>query len=213
MKTIEFDPKKAIAEFEGLLDEHLKDRKDIIYNMFFEKEMFKRFYAAPASTSLDFHCAFDGGLVVHTLSVVKILLELNEILEIRASAGTESIVIAGAFHDLGKIGDGTGQLYLPEQEAWWREKRGRMYQTNDTIQSMPHSLRSIFILQEAGIPLNVDEFFAIQYHDGMYLQQGQDVQHKETSLCKALHFADLWSSHELEQRLDPKNTANHRRPW
>lgn len=214
MKTIVLDVKQAIVGFEALLDTHLGDeRKEKIYTMLFEKGVSKRLYNAPASNSLDYHCAFDGGLVVHSLSVMKILLKMNDILEIRCSNGMESLVLVGAFHDLGKIGDDDGQYYLPEEEEWWRGKRGRMYNYNRGIQQMPHSLRSLYILQQFGIILTVDEFFAIHYHDGMYINQGQDIKYRETSLQKALHFADIWSYHELEQRKDPNNWSKDSRPW
>jgi 23S rRNA maturation-related 3'-5' exoribonuclease YhaM len=213
MKEVEWNPEKAIKEAEELLDTYLKDRKDIIFSMLFEQEVSKRFYTCPASTKLDHHCAFKGGLIVHSLSVTKMLLELREIIDIKTSAGDESIVIAGMFHDLGKIGDNTGELYLPETNEWFKNNKGQMYQYNSQIQQMPHSLRSIFIMQQFGIPLNMDEFFAIQYHDSLFLNQGADVKYNETSLSKALHFADMWSAMELEQRLDENNPKRFMKPW
>lgn len=213
MKEITLDPKKAVKEVEELFDTYLKDRKDAIYSMLYEKEISSNFFTCPASSQLDRHCAFEGGLIVHSLSVTKILLELREQFNIITSAGDESIVIVGMFHDLGKIGDEYGPQYLPETDNWWIKNKGRMYQNNKDIQYMPHSLRSLYILQQNNVPVNVDEYFAINYHDSFYLKQFEDVKFKESSLYKALHFADMWSMQELEQRFDPDNPMKDQRPW
>ncbi len=113
---------------------------------------------APASTRTDFQGAFAGGLVDHSLKVLKTMSALNRAYE--ANIGTESLVIAGLFHDIGKCGAEGRPYYLPKSSEW-HNKQGIMYEVNPDLINMPVSLRSLFILQNAGVRLTSDEHYAI----------------------------------------------------
>lgn len=113
---------------------------------------------APASTRLDYHGAFVGGLVEHSLNVLKMMSLLNKAYE--TSIPSENLVVAGLFFDIGKVGDGKNPYYLPKQSTWHNEQ-GIMYEINPEMNNMPVSIRSLFLLQNAGVKLTSEEHYAI----------------------------------------------------
>jgi putative nucleotidyltransferase with HDIG domain len=113
---------------------------------------------APCSTRTEFQGAFAGGLVDHSLKVLKTMSALNRAYE--ANIGTESLVVAGLFHDIGKCGSEGRPYYLPKNSEW-HNKQGIMYEVNPDMINMPVSLRSLFLLQSAGVRLTSDEHYAI----------------------------------------------------
>lgn len=113
---------------------------------------------APASTRTDYQGAFPGGLVDHSLRVVKTMAALNKAYE--AGLSSESLVVTGLFHDIGKCGNGERDYYLPKNSDW-HNKQGIMYEINPDMMNIPVSLRSLYLLQKFGIVLTADEHFAI----------------------------------------------------
>lgn len=113
---------------------------------------------APASTRTEFHGAFAGGLVDYSLKVVKTMGALNRAYE--ANLGTESIVVTGLFHDIGKCGNGEREYFLPKNSEW-HNKQGIMYEVNPDLPNMTVSLRSLYLLQNFGVKLTADEHYAI----------------------------------------------------
>lgn len=113
---------------------------------------------APASTRTEFHGAFAGGLVDYSLKIVKTMGALNRAYE--ANLGTESIVVTGLFHDIGKCGNGEREYFLPKNSEW-HNKQGIMYEVNPDLPNMTVSLRSLYLLQNFGVKLTADEHYAI----------------------------------------------------
>lgn len=113
---------------------------------------------APASTRIDYHGAFPGGLVDQSLKVLKTMSALNRAYE--ANLSTEGLVITGLFHDIGKCGTLERPYYLPKSSDW-HNKQGIMYEINPDLVNMPVSLRSLYLLQSAGVKLSADEHYAI----------------------------------------------------
>jgi 23S rRNA maturation-related 3'-5' exoribonuclease YhaM len=56
------------------------------------------FFTAPASTAG--HCCYDGGLLVHSLNVYKLLNNFNKNIKYERD---DSIIIAGLLHDVCKV--------------------------------------------------------------------------------------------------------------
>jgi len=66
-----------------------------------------------------------GGLVEHSLNVVRTLLRLRG--ELAPDLGTESCVIVGLYHDVGKVGMPGRPYYLPNPSEWHVRNRGVNY--------------------------------------------------------------------------------------
>ena len=147
---------------------------------------------APASR--EFHLAVPGGLLIHSVSVAKILLELKNTLAPEYS--DETCVLVGLFHDIGKVGEPQKPLYIPDPEAPQNEIK---YIHNPHITTMAHGIRSLFYLTQF-VPLSFEEVQAVVYHDGQYVEGNKIVALKETPLLLLLHYADLWSAAVVENR-------------
>lgn len=125
-----------IAMFYSLLEAAAKDTRlggaigPTLFSFFNRPEVKPRFLAAPASTALRFHHAFDGGLVVHTVEVFRSAQIVANTLGELAGTNGEPVVgwrftktpagflsyidllAAVALHDLNKIGDAFGLPYF-----------------------------------------------------------------------------------------------------
>jgi hypothetical protein len=173
------------------------DRRESIEKML--EELGERLMLAPASGRASYHNAFPGGLVDHSLRVLKNAMTLSKTFDVFEDIPKSSLIIASLFHDLGKVGepgeDG-GDYYVEQTSDWHREKLGEYYKINDDIDYMATSLRSIFILQSYGVYLNQDEYLAIYLHDGPTIDKNKPYFMKEPNLSTLLQVADLLATKE-----------------
>ena len=107
----------------------------------------------------------------------------------------ESILIAGLFHDLGKIGSVQPDLplYIENDSQWHIEKLGMVYKHNPELEDyLTHSLRSIRILTQLNFPLLDNEFVAILTHDGWFEEANRapEMMRCIFPLVKLLQHAD-----------------------
>jgi len=118
------------------------DDKDMIenFNKFLDEQE-HRIVTCPASTKVGNIGAFTGGLVIHSLNVLKIMKELNKIHGSQCS--TDDMIITSLFHDIGKIGSETEDYYLPQKSDWHRDK-GINFEINPKLTNMPVVARSIW---------------------------------------------------------------------
>jgi 23S rRNA maturation-related 3'-5' exoribonuclease YhaM len=120
-------------------------------------EIGTRMAACPASSATKFVGAFPGGLTWHSLEVLKVMKELNKIYD--AGLSDDSLIVTALFHDVGKIGNKTEDLYLP-QESDWHVKRGMMFVLNENVSNIPVCIRSLWWLS-TGVSLSEEEIHAI----------------------------------------------------
>lgn len=175
---------------------------EFVVNRMTEVQRFEEFLrnetcwlTSPASTR--FHLAEQGGLVEHSANVANTLLKLRDSLAPELS--TESCVIVGLYHDLGKIGMPGKPYYLPNPSEWHVRNRGIRYIVNEGLVHMDIATRSLFLVSRY-ITLSDEEAQAIRYHDGQYIDENRSVAHRETRLTRLLQYADNWSGGVLEER-------------
>lgn len=109
----------------------------------------KRFFIMPASTR--YHASFKGGLVYHSLSVLKVLRKLVALEEINMKEDT--MIITALLHDICKAG-----AYLPNNNAWkW-----------NITQPKGHAKLSLKWIDDCGISLDNNEREMIKFHMGNY---------------------------------------------
>jgi hypothetical protein len=144
----------------------LGDRSPAVISML--EEVDERLCLCPASAKLEFHGAFPGGLVGHSLRVLNNLVALNRAFDWRLRK--DSMIVGALFHDIGKLGmpgkDSENDFYQPQTDAWRADKRGEVYQYNNDLPFMTTPDRSVFIMQHYGIQLTPDEWVAIRCNDG-----------------------------------------------
>jgi len=171
-----------------------KNRKKKLLFMMYDEGIIKRFRQSPASAK--HHDSYNGGLINHSVFVT--LKMMHDMHLYPNDVTIDKVVTTGLFHDLGKIGTKTEHLYIP------LEGEGPPYTVNEKITQIPHEVRSVWILNEFDIKLSEDEYQAILYHGGMYMNSGKDIKNKELPLTLLLHHADMYVSHVLA-RMNRRN--------
>ena len=123
----------------------------------------------------------------------------------------EELVFSALFHDLGKLGDGDKENYIPQTDKWRQDKLSEMYTYNPDLDFMLIPDRSLFILQKFGIKVSQKEFLAIRLHDGVYDKANEayffsnvESSRQKTSIVSVLHTADFLAS-KIEYDIWKKN--------
>lgn len=156
------------------------------------------FFEAPCSGS--YHLACEFGLVHHTRHV----MEIAEKLGVSLLGGAEynkiqnSVIIAAALHDLGKMGQFEKPNYVPNTLKGGKSSAAKPFKTNPDLLYVDHEIRSVAIASMF-IDLTEEEQFAILYHNGMYGPLKYSLQGKETLLYMIIHWADMWASRVVEK--------------
>ena len=156
------------------------------------------FFTAPASTK--FHCACPCGLVQHSVSVYRTMVERYFDPE---TDSEESFVICGLLHDVCKAQfykEGTRNVKNEQTGAW--EKKP-YYMIEDSF-PYGHGEKSVFLI-ERFLRLKTSEAIAIRWHMGGFddaarggsfaISQAYD----RYPLAVKLHLADLESTYLREK--------------
>ena len=170
--------------FEKLLSRLDNDNLNLIVEMLGD-----RIVECPASTRLDQYGAYPGGLVEHTLEVVKCMRKISEACDLDVSI--DQILKVGLVHDLGKIGDIEHRLFLDQDSTWHQEKLGQMYKFNEEIQKMSVSHRTLWLLQTFGVVLTNEEWLAIQVAQGSHFEENRYYVGSEPTLALLLQQAKV----------------------
>jgi hypothetical protein len=147
-----------------------------------------RLVMCPASSRKQYHAAYPGGLVEHSLHVFANARKLVGLYEL--DVPLQSLIISCLFHDIGKVGDLDKDYYVEQTNNWRVENYGEVYFTNPNIQWMPSSERGLWLLQHFGVKLSNDEWIAIRCNDGMYTDENRPYAMKEPRLALVVHHAD-----------------------
>ena len=118
------------------------------------------FIKSPASTMVDFHNSFEGGLIDHLLRVASYCVKINNSLPDDEKVSQESLLKVCLLHQIGKA-----NLYTPCTSEWHRKNQGKMYDFNTNLVSMRVSERSVYYALSHGIKLTEEEVSAILFFD------------------------------------------------
>lgn len=170
------------------------------------------FYEAPCSGGN--HLAKAGGLAEHSLNVTRYALSLLNVWyeEPYITQWTDSAIICGLLHDIGKCGQFEKPGYVPnivkdgrptkaDPVQKYKQSDGKPFKVNPDLLNVPHEIRSVTIINEY-IALTEEEYYAILYHNGLYGPLYREINGKETALYMILHFADMWCSRIVEEEDD-----------
>lgn len=200
MKTFEALCNKAqsdlLSYINGCSDLQLKEKLQKRYEDFEKLVNYvvseTQFINAPASTK--YHLCIPHGTLVHSNSVTKVGMKLNNTLS--CDIPIYKIITTHLFHDLGKHDD------YKEKEPTERQKAAGYkatppYEYNEVMFN-PHESQSLYILQKF-IDLDEDEWVAILYHNSPW-DGIMKPQFKQNKLMTILQYADYWSALYLEDR-------------
>ena len=161
------------------------------------------FFTAPASTK--FHCAYEGGLVEHSVKVYNRLVN-----NLKAEYGDnwqnvvslESATICSLLHDLCKIDFYKVDYRNVKENNEWVKKP---YYTKDELLPYGHGEKSVYIVS-GFIKLTREEAIAINWHMGGFDSRckGGDNSISEAfnlfPLAVLLHTSDLQATYLDEKR-------------
>lgn len=124
--------------------------------------LYDRMAVAPASTRKEYIGCFVGGLVWHSLNVLRTMNSLRTSLDLGDEVSADSMILLGLFHDIGKLGNEDNDYYVPQNSEWHREKLGQLYEVNKGMGNVPVPVRTLWWLNKFNIPLSENEIHAIQ---------------------------------------------------
>lgn len=190
-------PEEITANFDKFrsLCEKLGDRSEAALAMV--DTLGEQLALCPASSRKEFHAAYPGGLLEHSLRVLSNAMKLTKAYGWQVSK--ESLIISCLFHDIGKVGlandDGTvTDYYVPQDSDWHREKLGEFYKHNKEMQYMSTPQRSVHMCQAFGLKLKMDEYLSILLNDGFVLDENKPYCLKTSPLVFATMTADYIST-------------------
>ena len=180
--------KNDIKTFQSLINRLDNEHRTQITEMM--NEIGAHYFTAPASTSVDKHDCFPGGLISHSIDVYKNLEQLANIWG--NPEMWQSYRIVAFMHDLGKACTTDKQdVYILETEDW-KIKKGNKYKLNPEIKDgLTHAQRSVRLLSHFGVKLTDGEYLAILSHDSIYLEENCCFRYKMNDLAFLLHWADM----------------------
>jgi hypothetical protein len=192
--------------FIGFLKETFEgDRLAKLLDLYSEDKYGIRLATAPAAGKVHFHLAHIGGYLQHIANVEKASKGCQKVYE--AMGGTvdfteEERIFAALHHDLGKLGNENGEYYVPQTEAWARDKRGEMFKHNPKCQFWEVTDNALYVLQRHQIVLTWKETLAIKLSDGLYnegnafyLKGYNPDQQLRTNLPYIIHSGDFLACH------------------
>lgn len=186
------------------IDNHISEPRRSKLKEFYLKYQ-ERIMMMPASHKKEYHSAFPGGYVDHVNRVVKCSIgqyKLWSHMGMDTSTFTmEELIFSAINHDLGKMGDDQNEAYIPQTDAWRKDKLGEDYMFNDKLAFASVPDRGLFLLQENDIKYTFNEMVAIQTHDGLYDEANKKYLlgfmpelKPRTALPYILHQADMMAA-------------------
>ena len=164
-----------------------------------------RMCMAPASAKEHYHNAHVGGYVEHVLHVIDCALQINNLWKNNGATidfTDEELIFAAMHHDLGKVGDLTGDYYIPQDSDWHRKNQGSIFKHNPEIEYMTVTDRALWLLQHFGVSMTQNEFIGLRLTDGLYEEANKSYyvgytpeRSLRTNIAYILHQADMLATH------------------
>lgn len=189
------DQKVYQQQFEAIFQENVhRDGADALLQWLGTTD----FFTAPASTK--YHCACINGLVLHSLSVYRVMMEKH------FESGVdnpESFAICGLLHDVCKA-----QFYKVSSRNVKNAETGKWepvdYYSIDDQFPLGHGEKSVFLI-ERFLRLKPSEAMAIRWHMGSFDEAAKGGSfaisraYEKYPLAVKLHLADLESTYLREK--------------
>ena len=134
MEITEEEKLKNVEKTMKLVEQLPEPRRSQVKSML-EGWVGEIYFTCPASSRADFHSSYPGGLCAHSLNVVANLYQLAKTL-CPGEFKNETLIFVGLFHDLGKVGDGVRENYVPNSNPGGRNRGSSMRSTRNA--SMLH---------------------------------------------------------------------------
>lgn len=170
------------------------------------KDHGERIALCPASTKEEYHNSYAGGLVDHSIAVLKNMYKLS-MAYYPDKYTKQQIAFFALLHDLGKIGNLEQDLYIPNTDDY-NLRRGNNYFINKNITYIPIGLRTIYLLQHYCITLTDEEFLTFSYQDNINNNSDSFSFFKQPQLSLLLYQADTMSIFNEKNKEKVENADN-----
>jgi hypothetical protein len=202
MKTIPALPEEKIAEsrqeYIGLLKSVNRAGMDELI-AWLEGET--DFFSAPASTRA--HGVFEGGLLVHSLNVYRLLTSFAKNIP---NLNLQAMIVVGLLHDLCKVNfykKSVRNVKVPGERRW-EEEEG--YAIDDAL-PLGHGEKSVYLAMKF-IRLTDEEAVSIRWHMGGYDDSArsyigglaQSSAYEKYPLAAATAIADMYAAHFTDKK-------------
>ncbi|MEI6100592.1 MAG: HD domain-containing protein [Eubacteriales bacterium] len=202
MKTIPALPEEKIdeskKEFIGLLKSIDRPGMDDLV-AWLENET--DFFSAPASSRA--HGVFEGGLLVHSLNVYKLLTSFAKNI---TGLNQQAMIVVGLLHDICKVNfykKSIKNVKVPGEKRW-EEEEGY---TIDDLFPLGHGEKSVYLAMKY-IRLTDEEAVSIRWHMGGYDDSArsyiggltQSAAYEKYPLAAATAIADMYAAHFTDKR-------------
>ena len=152
------DPVLAVAEYGHRISHvHVKDVSGDVLAKMISKEVETMGFAVdelklfvPAGTGL--------------LKVKELFIQLGG----KPDFTDEELIFCALHHDLGKLGTKGKPFYILNPSDWHVKNQGKLFTSNDELDFMTHTDRTMFTLQHYGISVTEKEYFGMKLTDGLY---------------------------------------------
>ena len=229
--TIKFSANQIASnwdEFISNIDTHISEPRRSKLKDFYNKYQ-ERIMMMPAANHKKYHSAFPGGYVDHVNRVVRCAIGQHNLWSQEgcdiSTYTLEELIFSAINHDLGKIGDENYESYIPQTDAWRKDKLGENYKYNTKLAFASVPDRGLFLLQDFGIKYSFNEMVGIQTHDGLYDEANKKYLmgympelKPRTALPYILHQADMmaarieWETDYLPQFKEDKKVEIKSQP-
>lgn len=194
-KEYNFEAEKAREEFEQVFKENIKrEGSTALFDWLIKSD----FFTAPSSSK--YHCAFKGGLCLHSVNVYK-RLKNNVIMEYgenyQSVISDESIAIMALLHDLCKTNFYKEDFRNVKVNGAWEQQP--YYSVDDQL-PYGHGEKSVYMIS-GFMKLTREEAMAINWHMGGFdvrvQSNGNSLRgaYYQFPLCVLLHVADLQATY------------------
>jgi len=230
----ELKPEQLISNYEiliSIIQKHISEpRLSKLLKLY--SDIKDKVLLAPASGNKSYHNSFPGGYVDHILNVIKCCeSSYNLWKEMGANMDNftyEELIFSAINHDLGKIGDGKEEFYLPNDSEWHVKNTGAIYKHNEELEFMTTFERTMYLLNQYEIPLSKNEIIGIKMTDGLFDESNKPyyitysaLTRPRTCLPYILHHSDMmasriefeqWFNIEYKIKNKPKNSSVTSKP-
>ena len=152
------------------------------------------FFSSPASSRIDRHGCYEGGLAEHSLNVYQLFSERAS--ELGLGIKKDEVTIASLLHDLCKV-----NMYTPKAAEKVRASDKKMYDISDSF-PLGHGEKSVYYAMRY-IRLTDKEALLIRWHMGSYDPSWEKNINYVERVCpeiQAFHHCD----HDASLYLDGK---------
>lgn len=180
---------------ENQLIEQYEKFINLLKNFFDEKNIDKftddygeRLVLCPLGLTLE-DGGYPGALVeksLKTSQLIKKIIQSNNL-----DIDLVSAIKVALVSEFGKLGDAknNGELYLPQDSDWHKNKLGQYYKYNENCSKINPAHRALFILQNYNLQLTLEELIAVVTAGGMHIPENAFYGNKKNDLMNILQFA------------------------